>query len=115
MQINPQKPILQPNVQIFQAMKANIDITTILPNASTLEYYYYIKAYKLVNPSSFYMYCGLHKGTAIGKNNPNATKFLLMLYAILDENYPPLECGHQQQDGYIGLDDYVELAKGIFL
>ena len=114
MQINQQTSVPQPDIAIFQAMKDGIDITTILPNASTLEYYYYIKAYKLINPSSFYIYCGLHKGTEFGKDNPNATKFLLMLYAILDENYPPLEYGHQQQDGYIGLDNYVELAKRVF-
>ena len=115
MQINPQTSVPQPDIQIFQSMKANIDITTILPNATTLEYYYYIKAYKLVDCKAFYSYCKLHKGTNLSKSHPNATKFLLMLYAILDENYPPLEYGHNQQDGYIGLDDYVELAKGVFL
>ena len=33
---------------------------------------------------------------------------------ILDTHYPPLTYCHNQQDGYIGLDDYVELAKGVF-
>ena len=114
MQIAHNQPIPQPNIQIFEDMKAGIDITTLLPNATALEYYYYIKAYKLVNCASFYDYCRLHKGTEFGRDNPNATKFLLMLYTIIDENYPPLEFCHNQQNGYIGLDDYVELAKEVF-
>lgn len=114
MQIAHSQPIPQPNIQIFEAMKAGIDITTVLPNATTFEYYLYIKSYKLIDGESFFAYCQQHKGSEFGKTNPNATKFLLMLYAILDENYPPLEHCHEQQDGYIGLDDYVKLATQIF-
>ena len=114
MQIAHSQPIPQPNIQIFEAMKAGIDITTLLPSATTFEYYLYIKSYKLIDKESFFAYCQQHKGNEFGKTNPNATKFLLMLYAILDENYPPLEHCHEQQDGYIGLDDYVKLATQIF-
>ena len=114
MQITHNQPIPQPNIQVFEAMKAGIDITTILPNATTFEYYFYIKAYSLVDNVAFINYCQLHKGSEYGRSNPNISTFLSMLYGVLDEHFPPLNYGHKQQDGYIGLDDYVELAKGVF-
>ena len=108
MQIAHNQPVPQPNIQIFEAMKAGIDITTALPNASMLEYYYYIEAFKKVDMASFICdYCKLHKGNEFGRNNPNISKFLSVLYAIDDNNY-------NQQNDYIGLDAYVELAKRVF-
>ena len=36
MQIAHSQPIPQPNIQIFEAMKAGIDITTLLPKRNVL-------------------------------------------------------------------------------
>ena len=91
--------------QIFNQMKQGQDLTKILPNATTKEFYFYIKAFKLVNQNAFYNYCKIHK--------PNPT-FDQMLKSILDDHYPPLEYCHLQEKGYEGLNTYVDIAKTIF-
>ena len=97
MQIAHNQPIPQPNIQIFLDLKDNKPF----PQLAIIEAYYYCKAHKLVAPIHFNSYW------TDGKSKQP-------LIDILDAHSPPLTYCHNQQDGYIGLDDYVELAKGIF-
>lgn len=107
MQINQQTSVPQPDITTFQAMKNGIDITTVLPNATTLEYFYYIEAYKQVDMASFMCdYCKLHKGDEFGRDNPNISKFLSVLYAIADSDY--------NQDNCPNFNGYIKLAKEVF-
>lgn len=93
--------------QIFAQIAKGVDLTTILPLATTpsLDHYHYIKAYKLVNPDRFYAYCKQHK--------PNQD-FIAMLHRILAENYPPLEYNHSEPNGYPTLSAFVAIAKTHF-
>ena len=90
----------------FTQMKQGQDLIQILPNATTKELYFYVKAFKLVNQKAFYTYCQQHK-----QANP---AFDQMLKSSLDDHYPPLEHCHPQEKGYEGLDIYVDIAKTIF-
>ena len=96
--------------QVFTQMKQGQDLTQILPNATTKEFYFYIKAFKLVNQNAFYNYCNIHKGNL----NSTDTAFHTKLKQTLDDHYPPLEYCHPQEKGYEGLDTYVDIAKTIF-
>lgn len=89
----------------FQAIKDGQDITKLLPKADTREYYFYIKAYKLVDEQGFYAYCRVHK------QNPT---FLTMLHSILSDHYPPLEYNHKVKDGYKGLSNYIHYCEQVF-
>ena len=97
---------MQP-ADIFQQIALDVDLTALLPLETTpsREHYYYIKAYKLVNPQRFINYCKLHKKPG------TKTEFHLMLWRILGENYPPLEYNHDEPDGYPELSAYVALAR----
>ena len=90
--------------QIFQQIAQGVDLTAILPLATTpsLDYYHYMKAYKLVNPDKFYAYCKQHKSNQ---------DFLAILHRILAENYPPLEYNHLESDGYPTLSAFVTIAR----
>lgn len=90
----------------FQAIKDDKDITKVLPKAPSKEYYFYMKAYKLVDEQGFYAYCRRHKQTS--------PDFLAMLYAILNNHYPPLEYNHQAKDGFKGLANYIHYCKQVF-
>ena len=90
----------------FQAIKDDKDITKVLPKADSKEYYFYMKAYKLVDEQGFYAYCRRHK-----QSNP---AFLAMLHSIIDDHYPPLEYNHQAKDGYKGLSNYIHYCKQVF-
>ena len=92
--------------QTFNQMKQGQDLTKILPNATTKEFYFYIKAFKLANQNAFFAYCQQHK-----QANP---AFLQMLRSILSDHYPPLEYCHPQEKGYEGLDTYVDIANEVF-
>lgn len=93
---------------IFHQMKQGEDLTKILPNATSKEYYFFIKAYKLVDISNFSNYCQKHK------KEGRITDFHQMLIDIIDQHYPPLKYCHELKDGYIGLETYVNIAKGVF-
>lgn len=117
MQIQPPQQIPFDPAQVadvFTRMKNGQDLTKILVGATTVEYYFYVKAYACVDRSGFLNYSELHTVPHRGRDNPQATPYHLMLHAVLAENHPPLEDCHAQIDGYIGLDDYVDIAKAIF-
>lgn len=97
MQITHSYSIPQPNSQIFQLLKTGLD----LPPMSTAEAYFYVKAHKLVARADFSQYWNS------GRNKQ-------LLRDILTDHYPPLEYCHDQDNGYVGLDVYVDLAKTIF-
>ena len=99
---------------IFQQMKQGQDLTVLLPNATTKEYYFFIKAYKLVDSSNFYAYCAVHKDLNTYHTSGVMTPFHQMLCSILEVYYPPLEPNHPLEKGMDGLDTYVEIAKEIF-
>lgn len=98
--------------QIFQQIAQGVDLTAILPLATTpsLDYYHYMKAYKLVNPDKFYAYCRQHKGDPLLPTTQQ-TDFCQMLFLILAENYPPLEYNHLESDGYPTLSAFVTIAR----
>lgn len=89
----------------FQAIKGGQDITKLLPKADSKEYYFYIKAYKLVDEQGFLAYCRVHKQNLA---------FLGMLNKILSDHYPPLEYNHEAKDGYKGLSNYIHYCKQVF-
>ena len=82
---------------IFQLLKNNQP----LPDMDLVEAYYFVKAHKLVAIDHFMAYW-----------KDGRSKQLLI--DILKAHYPPLTYCHPLEEGYEGLENYVEIAKTIF-
>lgn len=93
---------------IFTQIKQN---KMPLEDLTSLEQYYFIKAFKLVAYTDFIKWCKEHKIDSI-TNQPKALFYIL--HNILNKNYPPLVYNHNEINGYTELDCYVNLAKMIF-
>ena len=94
----PAKTTSHPMHDTFTALKNNQP----LPDDMCLvEAYYFIKAHKLVAFDHFIAYW-------------NDGRSKQILHDILDAYYPPLKCCHAMEEGFVGLDIYVAVAKEIF-
>ena len=90
--------------QVFQSMLEGKDLT-LMSGTSTKQYYYFIKAYKLVDLDKFLAYCNSHK------QEDSITPFHQMLLNILNDHYPPLTYNHPMSEGYPDLPRYVDILK----
>ena len=82
---------------VFQLLKNNQS----LPDMDLTEAYYFVKAHKLVAIDHFIAYW-------------NDGRFKQLLIDILEAHYPPLTYCHPLEEGYEGLENYVEIAKTMF-
>lgn len=85
-----------------------LDVFTILKNNGpfptdmcTVEAYYFAKAHKLVAYDHFMAYW-----------NDGRSKQILR--DVLAAHYPPLKYCHTMEEGFVGLDVYVAVAKEVF-
>lgn len=89
---------MTPNADVFIAMKQRKSNEEIFGGMCTKEVYFYNKAVWVVNNNEFIAFW--HDGRSKA-----------LLTQVLKDHYPPLEYCHEQEDGYDGLDKYVEVAK----
>ena len=94
----PIQPLAYSMREIFTQLKNNQSLPI---GMGTLEAYYFCKAHKLVAYDHF-----------IGYWRDGRSK--QPLRDILAAHYPPLEYGHKQEDGFVGLTAYVNIAKEVF-
>ena len=96
--LSPTRTTSHPIRDTFIALNNNQPLPT---DMCLVEAYYFVKAHKLVTFDHFIKYW-----------NDGRSKQLLN--DILTAYYPPLTYGHSLEDGYEGLEIYVEVAQSVF-
>ena len=95
---SPTRTTSHPIRDTFIALSNNQPLPT---DMCLVEVYYFVKAHKLVAFDHFINYW-----------NDGRSKQILV--DVLAAHYPPLTYGHSLENGYEGLEIYVEVAQSVF-